>query len=146
MLDLAGRSWASALCGPDRGASNPRGRNDRRTGRSRRRQHVTSEADGGGDGDATASETPAEDDESGNTVSLANTQFSPSSLTIAAGDTVTFTDTSGHTVTEGTNGTAVDDPIVDETGGADITVTFDEPGTYSITCKIHPAMNMTVTV
>jgi plastocyanin len=106
----------------------------------------TSAADGGGDGDATASETPAEDDESGNTVSLANTQFSPSSLTIAAGDTVTFTDTSGHTVTEGTNGTAVDDPIVDETGGADITVTFDEPGTYSITCKIHPAMNMTVTV
>jgi plastocyanin len=92
-------------------------------------------AEGGGDGE-----------ETGNTVSLAGGQFSPTSLTIAAGDTVTFTGTAGHTVTEGTDGTAVDDPIVDETGGADIEVTFDEPGRYNITCKIHPAMNMTITV
>ena len=28
----------------------------------------------------------------------------------------------------------------------DIEVTFDDPGTYDITCKIHPAMNMTITV
>ena len=82
----------------------------------------------------------------GETVSLAGGQFSPGTLTIAAGDTVTFTDTTGHTVTEGQDGTAVDDPIVDEDGGADIEVTFDEPGTYNITCKIHPAMNMTITV
>ena len=83
---------------------------------------------------------------SGETVSLANTQFSPSELTIPAGTTVTFTDTSGHTVTEGENGTAVADPIVDEDGGADIEVTFDEAGTYHITCKIHSSMNMTITV
>jgi plastocyanin len=59
---------------------------------------------------------------------------------------VTFTDTANHTVTEGTDGEAVDDPIVDEEGGSDIDVTFDEPGTYNITCKIHPDMNMTITV
>jgi plastocyanin len=90
-------------------------------------------ADDGGGGD-------------GATVSLSGGQFTPSSVTIQAGETVTFTDTSSHTVTEGSNGEAVDDPIVDEQGGSDIEVTFDEPGTYSITCKIHSSMNMTVTV
>jgi plastocyanin len=84
--------------------------------------------------------------DTGETVSMANTQFSPSELTIAPGTTVTFTNTSGHTVTEGSNGEAVADPIVDEQGGADVTVTFEEPGTYQITCKIHPSMNMTITV
>ena len=92
--------------------------------------------DDGGDGGGSAGET----------VSMANTTFTPSTLTIQAGTTVTFTDTAGHTVTEGTDGVAVDDPIVDEEGGADIDVTFDEPGTYNITCKIHPSMNMTITV
>jgi plastocyanin len=82
----------------------------------------------------------------GETVSMANTTFTPSSLTIQAGTTVTFTDTSGHTVTEGSDGVAVDDPIVDEQGGSDVEVTFDEPGTYDITCKVHPEMNMTITV
>jgi plastocyanin len=82
----------------------------------------------------------------GETVSLAGFAFSPSELSIPAGTTVTFTDTANHTVTEGTDGEAVDDPIVDEDGGSDIEVTFDEPGTYNITCKIHPDMNMTITV
>jgi plastocyanin len=82
----------------------------------------------------------------GETVSLAGAQFTPSSLTISAGTTVTFTDTSSHTVTEGSNGVAVEDTIVDEQGGADIEVTFDEPGTYNITCRIHSSMNMTITV
>lgn len=84
--------------------------------------------------------------DTGETVSLSGAAFSPSTLTIPAGTTVTFTDTTGHTVTEGSDGVAVDDPIVDEAGGADIDVTFDEPGTYQITCKIHSAMNMTITV
>lgn len=100
-------------------------------------------ADGGG---TTPSASADGAGETGDTVSMANTQFSPGSLTIAAGTTVTFTDTSGHTVTEGSNGTPAEDPIVDEAGGADIEVTFDEPGTYPITCKIHPEMNMTITV
>jgi plastocyanin len=101
-------------------------------------------------GDGAAEATPTAEDggggETDNTVSLAGNQFSPRSLTVAAGTTVTFTDTGSHTVTEGSNGQAADDPIVDESGGADIEVTFDEPGTYSITCKIHPEMNMTITV
>jgi plastocyanin len=102
---------------------------------------LTLAACGGGGG---ASSPP--DADGGNTVSLSGSQFSPSSLTIPAGTTVTFTDTSGHTVTEGSDGVAVDDPIVDEQGGSDIEVTFDEPGTYNITCKVHSSMNMTITV
>lgn len=97
----------------------------------------------GGDGGADASDGGSA---AGETVSLAGFAFSPSELTISAGTTVTFTDTANHTVTEGTDGEAVDDPIVDEEGGSDVEVTFDEPGTYNITCKIHPDMNMTVTV
>jgi plastocyanin len=101
-------------------------------------------------GGTTESTAPADDDggggDTGLTVSMAGNAFSPGSLTVAAGDTVTFTNTATHTVTEGTDGVPVDDPIVDESGGADIEVVFDEPGTYSITCTIHPEMNMTVTV
>ena len=85
--------------------------------------------------------------DTGETVSLEGGAFSPATLTIPVGTTVTFTDTTGHTVTEGTDGTAVDDPIVDAEGGADpIVVSFDEAGTYNLTCKIHPSMHMTITV
>ncbi|HJP72516.1 MAG TPA: plastocyanin/azurin family copper-binding protein [Candidatus Limnocylindria bacterium] len=99
-------------------------------------------ATGGDDGGAASDG----DSSGGETVSLAGFAFSPSELTIPPGTTVTFTDTANHTVTEGTDGEAVDEPIVDEQGGSDIEVTFDEPGTYNITCKIHPDMNMTITV
>ena len=100
------------------------------------------------DGGGAAASAPADDGggDAGETVSLSGGAFSPSTLTIPAGTTVTFTDTTGHTVTEGSDGQAVDDPIVDESGGADVVVTFDEAGTFNITCTIHPAMNMTITV
>jgi plastocyanin len=100
------------------------------------------------DDDGAASSAPADDGGGGGgeTVSLSGGTFSPSTLTIPAGTTVTFTDTTGHTVTEGSDGQAVDDPIVDESGGADVVVMFDEAGTFDITCKIHPNMNMTITV
>ena len=100
-------------------------------------------ADGGG---GTTPSATADGGESGDTVSLSGGTFSPGGLTVSAGTTVTFTGTSGHTVTEGSNGTATDDPIVDAAGGADIEVTLDQPGTYQFTCKIHPNMNMTITV
>ncbi|MBA2632987.1 MAG: amidase [Chloroflexi bacterium] len=97
------------------------------------------------------SASPADGDEdggdTGETVSLSGGAFAPSSLTIPVGTTVTFTDTAGHTVTEGSDGEAVEDPLVDEEGSAEpIVVSFDEAGTFNITCRIHPAMNMTITV
>ena len=97
----------------------------------------TASSEGGDDGGG----------DSGESVSLSGGRFSPATLTIPVGTTVTFTDGTGHTVTEGSNGTAVDDPIVDESwDGEPIVVSFEGAGTFNITCKIHPSMNMTVTV
>ena len=84
------------------------------------------------------------------TVRIDGSQFDPTELTIAVGTEVSFVnaDSFDHTVTEGTDGTAVDDPIVDEEiePNGTVNVTFDEAGTYDITCKIHPSMQMTITV
>ena len=86
----------------------------------------------------------------GTEVSLTGFAFSPAEITVAPGESVTFVNGDGaaHTVTEGTDGEAVSDPIVDEeiAGDGEAEITFDEPGTYEITCLFHPAMNMTVVV
>ncbi len=83
-------------------------------------------------------------------VRLESSNFDPSELTIPAGTTVLFlnADSYTHTVTEGTGGQAVDDPIVDReiAQNRSVRVTFEEPGTYDITCEIHPSMQLTVTV
>jgi plastocyanin len=88
--------------------------------------------------------------EAGDTVQLIGSAFEPAELTVAAGTEVTFmnADSTAHTVTEGTNGTAVEDPIIDEDLAPDASTsfTFDEPGTYEITCRIHPSMQLTITV
>ncbi|MGZ8474902.1 MAG: cupredoxin domain-containing protein [Candidatus Limnocylindria bacterium] len=93
-----------------------------------------------------AEEEPAADAE----VRIVNSAFQPGDLTINVGDEVLFTneDTFTHTITEGTDGDAVEDPIVDDeiTGRGEVRVTFDEAGTYEITCEIHPSMQMTITV
>ena len=93
-----------------------------------------------------AEEEPAADAE----VRIVNSVFQPGDLTINVGDEVLFTneDTFTHTVTEGTDGDAAEDPIVDDeiTGRGEVRVTFDEAGTYEITCEIHPSMQMTITV
>lgn len=76
--------------------------------------------------------------------------FTPNEFTVPVGTTVTFInrDSAPHTVTHGMDGSAVDAAVFDEqiAAGAEVTITFDEPGTYPITCTIHPSMNMTVTV
>ena len=83
-------------------------------------------------------------------IRIRNSSYDPTELTIPAGTEVTFLNADGftHTVTEGTDGQPVDDPIVDEEidQNGSVSVTFDEPGTYNITCKIHSSMNMTITV
>jgi plastocyanin len=86
----------------------------------------------------------------GDQVELSGFAFSPSELTVATGTTVTFVnnDTTPHTVTEGSDGEPADGARFDEdvAAGEEVTVTFDEAGTYEVTCELHPAMNMTVTV
>lgn len=77
-------------------------------------------------------------------------RFEPAELTVPAGTEVAFVnrDTYSHTVTEGTEGQAVADAIVNEevAAHATIRVVFEEAGTFEITCIIHPTMQMTITV
>jgi plastocyanin len=83
-------------------------------------------------------------------VQLDGFAFDTEELTIAAGTEVSFlnADSAPHTVTEGTDGQAADSPIIDEdlAPNQGASFTFDEPGTYELTCLLHPSMNMTVIV
>jgi plastocyanin len=54
-----------------------------------------------------------------------------------------------HTVTNGVDGEPNEDPLFDfelADGETSDPVTFDEPGTYDVTCRIHPSMHLTITV
>jgi plastocyanin len=100
-----------------------------------------------------ASATPSESEDAEadeERVTIGISDFEPATLTISVGTEVVFENEApfDHTVTEGTGGQAVDDPIVDSqvAAGDEVSVTFDEPGTYDITCTIHPSMQMTITV
>ena len=107
---------------------------------------------------ASASPTPTASPEATGTdaagadvrVDLELSRFAPEELTIPVGTRVIFTNVSpfAHTVTEGTGGRAVDNPIIDDEvevdGSTDHTV--DEPAVYDITCRIHPTMQLTITV
>ena len=80
------------------------------------------------------------------TVMIQNYAYSPASLTINVGDTVTWTnmDTAPHTVTV-TSG-----PVKFNSGnlakGQSFTYTFTEAGTYQYYCAVHPDMVASVTV
>jgi plastocyanin len=101
---------------------------------------------------APASDAPASDapEAAQAEVMIEDASFIPEELTVTVGTEVTWVngDSYEHTITEGTDGDPVEDPIVDEAIAADATVsvTFDQPGTYDITCEIHPTMQMTVVV
>jgi plastocyanin len=70
--------------------------------------------------------------------------FSPASLTVAVGDTVTWTnaDDSPHTVTA--SGGAFDSGNLD--GGQTFSHTFEEAGTFTYVCLYHDEMVATITV
>jgi plastocyanin len=104
----------------------------------------TPDATGSPSAEATAEATAEEE------VAIEGSRYEPGELTIALGTEVIFEnlDAFAHSVTEGTDGQAVDDAFVDEEIGAGETlrVTFDEPGTFEITCIFHPTMQMTIIV
>jgi plastocyanin len=74
------------------------------------------------------------------TVEIANFAFGPA-VTIKAGQSVVFTNKDGatHTVTEGTAGLAASNACVNAHlgRGGSVTVTFNQPGDYQITCTIQ---------
>lgn len=95
-------------------------------------------------------DTPEPAEEADAEVDVRSGAFAPTELTVPGGSTVAFSNSSSfaHTVTEGTGGQAAAGAMVDQSLGAGqvVTVTFDEPGTYDITCRFHPSMQMTVVV
>lgn len=94
-------------------------------------------------GDETTTE-----EESTNTVTTVGNSFSPSEMTISAGDSVTFELGGSHNVVEVSKETyEAQEKTALEGGfsvdfGATETVTFDEPGTYYYVCEPHAAMGM----
>lgn len=99
----------------------------------------------------------------GTAVEVVNVAYSPSSLEVAPGTEVVWTnqdDSVRHTVTSGVPGTdavpgvskgkparadgAFDGDLAD--AGAEFTFTFDEPGTYEYFCRVHPSMTGEVVV
>lgn len=89
-----------------------------------------------------------EPDAVGAEVTIAGFAYSPASLEVEAGATVTFTNDDGapHTVTAGEPGAQVEgfDERVD--GGETARVSFDEPGTYPYFCRFHPNMTGEIVV
>ena len=88
--------------------------------------------------------TPALSAQDDMTVSIQDFSFSPSQITVAPGTKVTWTNEgpSPHTTT-------ADDGSWDSgtlQQGEDFSFTFDQPGTYTYHCSIHPDMTATVKV
>ena len=83
------------------------------------------------------------------TISVVDSSFGPD-ITVAAGTTVVFVNNGGlkHTASHGRDGQLVEGSLFDLTlePGASGSYAFDTPGTYPITCIVHPLMNMTITV
>lgn len=92
-------------------------------------------------GAAASSEETAAD---GDAVAIADFNYKPADLEVAAGTTVTFTNEDGfaHTVTA--KDKSFDSGNLDE--GATFEHTFEEPGTYDYLCAIHNSMTGSVTV
>lgn len=77
-------------------------------------------------------------------VSIANFAFSPASVNVKKGTTVTWTnhDSASHTVT-GDSGGPASGPLAN---GDSYSFTFMQTGTFSYHCNIHPSMVASVTV
>jgi len=77
-------------------------------------------------------------------VSIANFAFSPSTISVKAGTTVTWTnkDSVPHTATSDTG--AFDSGTLLQ--GKSFSFTFKTAGTFSYHCSVHPMMKATVTV
>src|SRR4029077_4093744 len=98
----------------------------------------------------TSPSSSAQSSSGGNTVTLSGLAFSPTSLTVKVGTTVTFknNDSVDHTVTNGKDGKPDANAAFDKSlpSGQSVDIVFDKAGTFNVTCKIHSSMNMTVTV
>jgi plastocyanin len=80
----------------------------------------------------------------GGAVSIVDFAFQPASIQVAAGSTVTWTNTGAATHTVTSDSGAFDSGNV--APGASFSHTFDTAGTFTYHCSIHPQMTGTVVV
>ncbi|MGW7236519.1 plastocyanin/azurin family copper-binding protein [Streptomyces sp. NPDC054804] len=82
----------------------------------------------------------------GNAVAIKNFAFSPATVKVKVGTTVTWTnqDTDPHTVTSSGTGGPLHSAAL--TTHAAYSYRFTQPGTYAYLCTIHPFMTATVEV
>lgn len=80
------------------------------------------------------------------TVDIQNFAFTPQTITISAGESVTWTnkDSAPHTATSTGGPTSFDTGRLDQ--GQSKTIQFNTPGTYTYKCEFHPSMTATVVV
>jgi plastocyanin len=100
---------------------------------------------GGGDyGNVTTANTVPPAATNTNGVTIANFAFAPTSITVAPGQVVTWTnkDSTTHTVTEDKGAWDSKDLAV----GGTFKHTFDQAGTFTYHCAIHSSMHGTVVV
>jgi len=100
----------------------------------------------GGSAPTTAPDvTTTSTSEDGGGISIEGFAFGPDDLSISVGETVTWTN----------NETGVPHTVVSDDGvwqsdtlspGDSFSFTFDQPGTYTYFCSIHPSMTATITV
>ena len=98
--------------------------------------------------------TPAPVPAAGSTsasVTIQNFAFSPASITVTKGTTVTWTneDSAPHQVLNDASGSLAQGALFSSSTlakGASYSFRFDTPGTYPYHCSIHPSMTATVTV
>jgi plastocyanin len=77
-------------------------------------------------------------------VDIAGFAFSPGSITVAVGDTVTWTNADAQTHTATADDGSFDTGTI--AGSTSKTVTFSTAGTFAYHCKIHRSMTATIVV
>ena len=92
-------------------------------------------------------EAPLAPSGSGNTVTIKNFAFDPSTLTVKSGTGVTWVNNDGapHAIASDAGAPADFSSNTLSTGGS-FTFTFARPGTYTYHCSIHPSMTGTIIV
>jgi plastocyanin len=99
---------------------------------------------GGGTSSSTTAGSPSTTGASGAQVVMKGFAFSPASITIKAGESVTWTNQDGSTHTVTADNGEFDSGNV--AAGATFSFTFAKAGTYPYHCTIHSSMKGTVVV
>jgi plastocyanin len=98
---------------------------------------------GGSSSSGTAGTTPPATTAGGTAVTIQNFAFSPASVNVKVGDSVTWTNKDSATHQLAGDGGIASDPLAT---GAAYTQKFDTAGSFNYHCSIHPSMTGTVVV